>query len=229
MKSLIIIPARGGSKGLPGKNIKKLAGKPLILYSIDAARQIADDSDICVSTDSKEIIDIVESYGLKTAFVRPESLSTDDATTNDVLRHAFQFYKDLGKTYDNIILLQPTSPFRKKEDLLNAIKLYSNDIDAVVSVKKTGSNPYYVLFEEDGDGFLQKSKQHNYSRRQDCPVVWELNGSIYIINPISLNTKNSYSKMVKYEMDELYSIDIDTEVDFLWAEFLIEKDFVKIK
>ena len=124
MKSLIVIPARGGSKGLPGKNIKKLAGKPLICYSIDIARQVADDEDICVSTDSAEIIEVVENYGLKVPFVRPTELSTDESTTNDVLRHALQFYKNNGKEYENIILLQPTSPLRTKEDIVNAIKLY---------------------------------------------------------------------------------------------------------
>jgi N-acylneuraminate cytidylyltransferase len=226
MKSLIVIPARGGSKGLPGKNIKKLAGKPLICYSIDIARQVADDEDICVSTDSAEIIEVVENYGLKVPFVRPAELSTDDATTNDVLRHALQFYKNNGKEYENIILLQPTSPLRTKEDIVNAIKLYRVDIDMVASVKETSSNPYYVLFEENTEGFLEKTKKGNFTKRQDCPTVWELNGAIYIINPESLINKQQLDKIVKFEMDELHSVDIDTALDFAWAEFLLEKGFV---
>jgi N-acylneuraminate cytidylyltransferase len=227
MKSLIVIPARGGSKGLPGKNIKNLAGKPLICYSIDIAKQIAEDDDICVSTDSHEIKSIVENYGLKVPFLRPAELSTDDATTNDVLRHALDYYENKGRHYDNIILLQPTSPLRIVEDVHNALKLYSSEIDMVVSVKKTDSNPYYVLFEETNDGFLVKSKTGNFTRRQDCPEVWELNGAIYIFNPEKLKSGEPFLKMVKYEMEKLNSVDIDHELDFAWAEFILEKGLVK--
>jgi len=115
MNILYLIPARGGSKGIPHKNIKSLAGKPLIYYSIDVARELTTDDNICVSTDDNEIIKVVENYGLKVPFKRPDELATDNATTNDVILHAINFYESIGKQYDIIVLLQPTSPLRKSQ------------------------------------------------------------------------------------------------------------------
>ena len=121
---LVVIPARGGSKGLPGKNIKMLCGKPLIAYSIDVARAFADDKNICVSTDSEEIKQVVEQYGLKVPFLRPDHLATDTATSDDVLIHAVNYYREqYGRTFKKLMLLQPTSPLRTKEDVEGAIRL----------------------------------------------------------------------------------------------------------
>src|SRR5690554_4054145 len=120
MKVLYIIPARGGSKGVPGKNIKLLGGKPLIYYSIEVARALAKDEDICVSTDDERIKEVVEKTGLKIPFIRPAELGTDSASTYDVLLHAINFYSAQGKEYDLIILLQPTSPLRKVEHVQKA-------------------------------------------------------------------------------------------------------------
>ncbi len=225
--TLFIIPARGGSKGIPGKNIKPLGGKPLIYYSIDFARQFTSDENICVSSDSNEIIEVVEKYGLKTPFKRPEKLATDHANSNEVIIHAVEYYQSLGVDYNKIVLLQPTSPFREKQTLGNAFDIYSESCDMVVSVKETTSNPYYVLFEEDADGFLKKSKESNATRRQDAPVVYELNGSIYLINVKSLLKKHemsNFTKVKKVLMDDLHSLDIDTHLDWAFAEFLIEKN-----
>ena len=122
---LVVIPARGGSKGLPGKNIKNLCGKPLIVYSIDVARAITIDDNICVSTDDQNIIDVVEIYGLHVPFVRPAELASDTASTNDVLLHAIKFYEDKGKKFNKILLLQPTSPLRTVEQVKEAISLYT--------------------------------------------------------------------------------------------------------
>ena len=108
MKILVIIPARGGSKGIPHKNIKLFNGKPLIYYTIDCARAICDDEDICVSTDDPEIISVVEQYNLKVPFVRPAELATDTAGTYEVLLHALNYYEQLGKHYDVVMLLQNT-------------------------------------------------------------------------------------------------------------------------
>ena len=174
MKILVVIPARGGSKGIPHKNIKPLAGKPLIYYTIDVARQIVSDDDICVTTDNAEIIDCVENYGLKVPFVRPSELATDTASTYDVLLHALNFYEQQGKHYDAMLLLQNTSPFRTSDQVKEALKLYSNDIDMVVSVKECSANPYYCVFEENSEGFLNISKgKGNITRRQDAPKVYE--------------------------------------------------------
>lgn len=225
MRYLAIIPARGGSKGIPKKNIKLLNNEPLIYHTIKVAREVLTDSDICVSTDCEEIKSVVEEIGLLVPFLRPLELATDTARTYDVLLHAIDFYKSSGKYYDAIILLQPTSPLRTTQHIQEAISLFSMDIDMVVSVKETKSNPYYVLFEEDERGFLQKSKKGNFTRRQDCPKVWEYNGAVYVINTKSLEEKaiHQFSKIKKYEMDEWSSIDIDSELDWELAEILLKK------
>lgn len=225
MKSLFVIPARGGSKGIPGKNIRHFAGKPLILHALDLARKFANDQAICITTDSTEIAEILLSSKYPVPFLRPEELSSDYSGMYEVLLHALYHYENNGLFFDNIVLLQPTSPFRLSQHVSEALSLYSGDLDMVVSVKSADANPYYVLFEENADGFLEKSKTGNFSRRQDCPAVWQYNGAIYIINPDSLKKSNlsSFSKIAKYVMDDLHSLDLDSELDWLFAEFINEK------
>jgi len=226
MNYIVVIPARGGSKGVPGKNIKKLNGKPLIYYSIEAAREVFDDAEIIVSTDSEEIKSCVERTGLKVPFLRPAALATDAAGSNEVLLHAIDYYRSIGKSADVLVLLQPTSPFRTAEHIKGALQLYRDDIDMVVSVKETRSNPYYVLYEENEAGFLKKSKEANITRRQDCPKVWEFNGAVYVVNVNSLLEKSlsGLDKVVKYEMDEQSSHDIDTMFDWKVAETLLQNE-----
>lgn len=229
MKILVIIPARGGSKGIPHKNIKPLAGKPLIHYTIDVARQIVANEDICVSTDDPEIIQCVEDYGLKVPFVRPSELATDTAGTYEVLLHALNYYEQQGKTYDVVILLQNTSPFRTPEQVKEALALYSSDLDMVVSVKECSANPYYCVFEENTEGYLNICKGNgNITRRQDAPKVYEYNGAIYVINPKSLKEMPLYkfTKRIKYVMDEKSSLDLDTMNDWHMAELLISKSLL---
>jgi len=226
MKILVIIPARGGSKGIPHKNIKPLNGKPLIHYTIDEAREIVGDEDICVSTDDPEIIKCVEDYGLKVPFVRPEELATDTAGTYEVLLHALNFYEKQGHHYDVVLLLQNTSPFRKAEQIREALKLYTPDVDMVVSVKECAANPYYCVFEENGEGFLHVCKgEGNIFRRQDAPKVYEYNGAIYIMNAEKLKTTHMHKmqKRVKYVMDEMSSLDLDTMTDWNIAESIIKE------
>lgn len=229
MNSLVIIPARGGSKGIPHKNIKELGGKPLICYTIDLARSLVSDKDICVSTDDMEIIRVVENYGLKVPFVRPAYLATDTMGTYEVLLHALDFYEKNGKKFDNIILLQCTSPFRRIDDVKGALGLYTPNIDMVVSVKEAVSNPYYNVFEENKSGFLSISKGDvHYHRRQDAPKAWEYNGAIYIINPESLKEKpmSDFTKIVKYVMDDIHSIDLDTMFDWKLAELILKEKMI---
>lgn len=225
MKPLVIIPARGGSKGVPKKNIKILGGKPLIQWTIDVAREIFEDNIICVSTDNLQIKKVVENLGLSVPFIRPKNLSTDTAGSYEVLLHALNYYENLGYFPDVIILLQPTSPFRTSKQIKEALELYTSNIDMIVSVKETKSNPYFVLREENEKGFLVKSKDSNNIRRQDVPKVWELNGATYVINTKSLknNTLNKFEKVKKYEMDEISSHDIDTLYDWELAQFLEKK------
>jgi CMP-N,N'-diacetyllegionaminic acid synthase len=226
LKPLIVIPARGGSKGVPGKNIKLLNGKPLIHYTIEAAQDVFENQYIYVSTDSLEIKEIAEQSGLKIPSLRPKHLATDTANSRDVVLHALEQFKlSNGTDPDVIILLQPTSPFRNQKHIREALELYKDTLDMVVSVKETDANPYYVLFEEDDNKFLKKSKESRTSRRQDAPKVWELNGAIYIINPKSIKQKaiGDFKKVIKYQMDDVSSIDIDTSLDWEFAEFIANK------
>ena len=226
MKYLVVIPARGGSKGIPHKNIKPLCGKPLIYYSIDVARQFTSDENICVTTDDAEIISVVEQHGLKVPFVRPAELATDTCGSNEVIQHAYQFFADKGILYDAIVLLQPTSPFRKVEFLKEAVALYDDSIDMVTSVRPAACNPYYDGFEENEGGLLQISKgDGTIARRQEAPEVWQQNGSIYVINPKSLIEKGmgGFTKIKKYAMSELYSVDIDNPFDWKVAELVLSE------
>jgi CMP-N,N'-diacetyllegionaminic acid synthase len=227
--TLAIIPARGGSKGLPGKNIKPLNGKPLIWYTIEAAREVFPDDNICVTTDDQAIIDVVEQTGLKVPFIRPAELATDTAGSWEVVKHAYDFYKSQGQDFNKLVLLQPTSPFRTGKHIREAYELFENTPEAemVVSVKKTKANPYFNLFEADEYGVLHKSKEGNFKTRQECPDVFELNGAIYFLLPYGLEKKlNGVNlQMVPYLMGEWESVDIDGERDFEIAHHLKKYTF----
>lgn len=220
MKPLIIIPARGKSKGIPDKNIKLLNGVPLIHYTVKAAQEVFGNEHICVSTEDIRIKRSVEELALTVPFLRPAELATDTSATYDVLLHVLAQYEHSGYHPDVVIVLQPTSPFRTATHIREAISLFDDHLDMVVSVKETKSNPYYVLFEEDENGFLKKSKPSNFTRRQDCPKVWEYNGAIYVINVAALHQKtvSAFDKIIKYEMDEVSSLDLDTPFDWQIAE-----------
>lgn len=224
--TLFIIPARGGSKGLPKKNIKLFLGKPLIHYSIEYARLFVPDENICLTTDDESIVNCAKEIGLEVPFLRPPNLATDTADTFSVLQHAFQYYSDKYQNkFELIVLLQPTSPIREKFHFEEAVNLYNSTVDMVVSVCKAKSNPYFTLFEEDANGLLTVCKGNNsYSRRQDTPTVYEYNGSIYIINPNVLITKTAFSEInnkIKYLMDDYFSVDLDTINDWKFAEYIL--------
>lgn len=217
MNILYLIPARGGSKGIPHKNIKPLAGKPLIYYSIDVARELTTDDNICVSTDDDEIIKVVEDYGLKVPFKRPTELATDTASTNDVILHTINYYESIGKQYDVIVLLQPTSPLRKSHHIKEALSLYKSDVDLVVSVME--SHAATVLCHENNEGYIELTFNKKIKRRQEVKQFYEYNGAIYIINSKSIMDKTmiGLNKKIKYIMDNISSIDIDTDLDWIIA------------
>lgn len=222
MRSLYLIPARGGSKGIPGKNIKPFLGKPLICHAIDQAREAgADDCDICVSTDSDDIRRVVEEYGLKVPFLRPAELATDTAGTYGVILHALEWYRERGREYDVVVLLQTTSPLRCAADIREAVALWRPGIDMVVSVCEASANPYYNIFEADADGNLHISKGDGlFTRRQDAPKVWEYNGAVYVMAVPSL-LRMPYSQFPvrkPYIMPADRSVDLDTPADWLRAE-----------
>ncbi len=224
--TLFVITARGGSKGLPGKNIKDLCGKPLIAYSIDVARAFVSDENICVSTDSPEIIEVVEKYGLKVPFVRPAELATDTTSSNDVLLHAVRFFGNQGKNFTRLVLLQPTSPLRTVEDVQGAIDLYRSDIDMVVSVTK--SHAPAVLCSENSEGFIQLRFNENAVGRQSVPEMYEYNGAVYVINIESLLAYGlgNFKHSIKFVMNKQNSIDIDDIYDFALAKIIMEKKII---
>lgn len=223
--TLFIIPARGGSKGLPRKNILPINGKPMICYTIDAARGVTTDDHICVSTDDAEIKQVAEDYGLQVPFLRPSELATDTAGSREVILHAIDYYKKEGRNYSKVCLLQPTSPLRTSNHIAEAYALWNDGLDMVVSVKESKANPYFNLFEEDENGFLRKSKNGNFTRRQDAPQIWEYNGAIYIINveAIALKVFAEFERIHKYPMNDLLSVDIDNKSDMEYLEYLIKK------
>lgn len=231
-KILFVIPARGGSKGIPGKNIKPMGGVPLICRSIDIARKFVDDKDICVTTDSDEIINVVRQHGMEVPFKRPDYLATDTASSYDVLIHAVDFYKGKGINYDWMVLLQPTSPFRKEEDLRKMLDMMTDDLDMVVSVKQAETNPYYNCYAVNEQGYLQKfikTPGAGYGRQAARPVIYEKNGSVYVIKIDSLRKQkiNEFEKVRFYEMDKVYSIDLDEPLDWIFAEAVLNNHLVE--
>ena len=225
-KFLVIIPARSGSKGLQNKNILLLKNKPLIHYTIDAARNVFSDKQIRVSTDCEKIKLISEQTGIKINSLRPKSLAQDNSSTYDVIINEINEFEKNHGAVEVVVLLQPTSPLRNSNHIREALALFNNKIDMVVSVKKTHSNPYFNLFEENKLGYLKKVKKVNFSRRQDCPDVWEYNGSIYIMNVKSLKKMNfnQFKKIKKYVMDDYHSVDIDNEIDFKLCNVLLNEN-----
>ncbi len=227
MTPLFIIPARGGSKGIPHKNIKPLAGRPLIAYTIDAARQAgAGDGRLLLSTDDPAIAGCARSLGLPVPYMRPAALATDTAGSREVMLDVMDWATAHGIGYDCVVLLQPTSPFRTAADITGALDLYGQTpCDMVVSVTDAASNPYYNCFETDpATGFLHVSKGDGlYTRRQDAPPAWEYNGAVYVIRPDALRQMplGAFPRRVPYPMPRERSIDLDTPADWLAAEALM--------
>jgi N-acylneuraminate cytidylyltransferase len=227
---LHIIPARGGSKGIPRKNIKPIHGKPLICHSIDIARTFVPDEWIVVSTDDEEIIGVVEKYGLKVSYKRPSELATDASGMSEVIEHVFNWCASQGLSFDKAVLLQPTSPFRKADHVSNAMALLDGSAELVTSVKIADANPYYLHFKEDSNGYLEKIlKVDELVRRQDAPLVYELNGAVYAFERAAFEKYGSFAKFEKIRkvvMDRFSSLDLDTMLDWEFAEFLIQRNYI---
>lgn len=223
---LAIIPARGNSKGIPGKNIKLLGGKPLILWTIEAAKESKFIDRIIVSTDSEEIAGVAREYGAEVPFMRPSKLASDEASGADVILHALRWFEKNNINYNFFILLQPTSPLRNSEHIDRALDelIKKPEAQALVSVKIAEESPYWMK-EIDGQGFLKNllSETKQYPNRQDLPKVYILNGAIYISKwDIFLEDKSFFKrKCLPYIMDEKSSLDLDTPLDWKLAEVLL--------
>lgn len=221
MNNLAIITARSGSKGLKDKNIKELNGLPLLAYSIRAAVKSGKFSHVMVSTDSQLYADIAVKYGAEVPFLRAEETATDTASSWAVVKEVLLKYKELGMEFDTVTLLQPTSPMRTAEDIVGAYDLYQKKgATSVVSVCEMEHSPMWsnTLPESASmDGFLDRA---NNAPRQRLKAYYRLNGSIYIVNTQHLLADNNIydAGSYAYIMPNERSIDIDTELDFLIAE-----------
>jgi len=225
-KYLVVIPARGSSKGIPRKNVKLLNGKPLIHFTIEAAQNVFDSSRICVSTEDLEINILAKQKGLNYSYVRPKELATDLTSSHEVILDVIEYYNKQGLAFETVVLLQPTSPFRTAKHIIEAINLYeSSDFEMVVSVKETKCNPYFNLFEENEFGNLELSKKGNFTSRQSAPKIYEYNGAIYIFSKETIMSKqfSEFEKIKKYEMSAIDSVDLDEPLDWKMAELILNE------
>lgn len=228
MYVLGIIPARGGSKSIPKKNIRLLAGKPLIAYTIEVVKECKMLTRTVVSTDDVEIAEVAKKYGGYVPFIRPNDLSLDDTPMVPVLQHAVSFIENKNSIHvDVIVLLDPTSPFRRVEDIEACIqKLEHENADSVVTVCEVEHNPYFVMMELNDDRLVPLIKSDKViTRRQDAPDVYRLNAAIYAIKRDVLMNKNKIitNNTMAVIMPQELSAHIDHEIDFEFVEFLIEK------
>ncbi len=227
MTPLYIIPARGGSKGIPHKNIKRLAGRPLIAYTIEAARMAgAPDSHIIVSTDDELIASTVErECMLAVPYRRPPELATDTSGSREVILDAMDWADRNNIIYDVVVLLQPTSPLRTPDDIIGTLRAFRDNVDMAVSVTTAPCNPYYDCFETDpATGYLHVSKGDGLiTRRQDAPHAWVYNGAVYVINPQSIRKYplGALPVRVPYIMPRERSVDLDNPLDWQIAEMLM--------
>lgn len=224
MRILALISARGGSKRLPGKNIRILGGRPLIVWSINVAKEIPEICDILVSTDDPVIADVARKAGARVPWLRPEALATDTATSVDVCLHALDWYEDENGKVDGLLLLQPTSPFRSRDTVLKGIELFhTHGHRPVLGVSHAASHPMWC-FKIDGETmcpFMDGGGLH--LRSQDLPPAYVVNGIFYLIAPKDLRERrvfhsDDYDAVPLVISDSEESIDIDTEWDWTLAE-----------
>lgn len=228
MKLLALIPARGGSKGVPGKNIRLLGGKPLLWYSYEVARISGLFSEIVLSTEDENIADVGKKIGMMVPFIRPSHLANDSAKSIDVVNHALTCMQEMGYHYDAVVLLQPTSPFRRKNLIADAALLIKERAaDSLVSVRKVPHqyNPHWV-FEASDDYTLQiaTGERELISRRQNLPDAYYRDGQIYITKTEVLRERNAFiGNKLTYILNEYAgsAVNIDTQEDWQIAEQFI--------
>jgi N-acylneuraminate cytidylyltransferase len=228
MKILAIIPARGGSKGVPRKNIKLLGKMPLIEYTINAAKAAIGISEIVVSTEDAEIAIAAEVCGCKPPFIRPAELALDDTASIEVVRHAIAFYESQGVFFEAICLLQPTTPFRTKGFIDEAIqKFIASGADSLVSVLPIPHeyNPHWA-FEEHDNGLLKiaTGESNIISRRQELPKAFHRDGSIYLTKTAVAKSGSFFGKSIAFvESNAALYVNIDTMKDWEKAESLVHQ------
>ena len=228
---LATICCRGGSKGVPGKNIKMLKGKPLIVYTIEAAKASSLIDDLIISTDDEEIAAVAKQYGANVPFMRPNDLATDTASKWPVFIHAVEAYERLtGKTVEYLVDLDVTVPLKTAQDIDGAIRLAmsNRDTDVVITGYEPERNPYFNMMEVKENGFAEivKKGEKPIVRRQDAPQVYSLTPAAYVVRKSALYEFEHWSKAKCkiHPMPRERAIDIDTEIDFKIVEFLMENN-----
>jgi CMP-N-acetylneuraminic acid synthetase len=227
MRVLAVIPARGGSKGIPRKNIRFLCGKPLLQYTAEAALLSRTLNKVILSTDDPEIIEIGLKCGLDVPFIRPTELAQDDTPTLPVIQHAMRFLEEQGESYDAVCILQPTNPLRKPEHIDACVQIFlESSATSVLSVLEVPVkyNPHWVYL-QNSEGYLQLSTGESspIPRRQDLPTSYHRDGSLYLCDRNTLMENNSLygSRIIGYVMSDEYSINIDSEEDWERAENIL--------
>lgn len=223
-KIIAIIPARSGSKGLPNKNILPLEGKPLLFYSISAAADTNVIDEIFVSTDSYEYAEIAKKYGADVPFLRSEKFALDNSSTWDCVLEAIEKYSEIGKTFDIVLLLQPTSPLRSAEDIVAALDLmHEKNADSIVSVCETDHSPLWCnTLPQDNSLKHFISEEAVNTPRQKIPAYYRINGAVYLVKTEYI--KNIYDcRSYAYVMPKERSVDIDSKYDFLFAEAIMRE------
>ena len=221
-KILALIPARGGSKGIKDKNIKELHGRPLIAYSIECGLQSKYVDSVVVTTDSEKIAEISRQYGARVPFMRPAEYALDTSLTVEAVWHALETLKEMGETYDVLLLLQPTQPLRTIEDVDKAIEVYfekgENDL---ISVCPVSEHPNLIRAIHE-DGTMHRIFTSTAIRRQDLPPFYRINGCIYLNNLATFDKENGMKNYtVPFIMERSHSVDIDDLADFYLAEYYL--------
>lgn len=222
---LALIPARGGSKGIPKKNTKDFNGRPLIAYTIAAARNSSYIDSVVVTTDSEDIAKVALKYGAEIPFMRPKKLAQDTSKTIEAVVHAKEALEDAGRRYDAIVLLQPTSPLRRSVEIDAAIEtFYSHGRLGLASVSAVSENPILTR-RIDRSGVMHPILPITSTvRRQDMPTFWHVDGAIYINSTIDLSEETSLNdNPIAYIMPRLRASDIDSIEDFLRAEEILSE------
>lgn len=229
-KIAALITARGGSKGIPKKNIIKLCGKPLIHWTVESASKSKYIDKIFLSTDSDEIINSVTKFPVEVPFKRPKNLSSDKATSTDAILHFIDWMKKTRNEYDTLLLLQPTSPFRKPEHIDNSINRFFSDKNALslISVTENIKSPY-LSRKINTKGYIENLfNVESDKRRQDIPVTYYINGAIYLIDVKNFEKYKTFQtpKTLNYIMPYYSSIDIDEPMDLKIAELYYKEKLV---
>jgi N-acylneuraminate cytidylyltransferase len=226
MKIFAFIFARGGSKGLPGKNLLNLGGKPLLAHSIMIAKDIDKISRIFVSTDSQEIAEVGIEYGAE-VINRPSELAQDDSPEWSSWLHAINWLEDRGEFFDCFVSLPATAPMRNKSDVIKCIDLLDKQTDIVVTISESSRSPYFNMVKKDRHYIkLLIDSEKSYSRRQDAPQIYDMTTVAYVARPNFIkNNNNIFDGRVKASIvPKKRAVDIDDEIDFKMAELLMKVD-----